>query len=98
LFDEREKRLPSELPGVLEAEPVPVPVAELQAGFDRLERAIMRHDKDEVRRLLFTLLGQVTGQNPETVPVDDMTHLAIVPIPHGANGAAVPLIAIGGRP
>lgn len=70
LFDEREKQLPSDLPGVLEAEPVPVPVATLQAGFDRLERGIMVHDQDDVRKQLFSLLDQVTrGQDEDIEPV-----------------------------
>lgn len=72
LFDERETKLPSELPGVLEAEPVPVPLAQLQAAFDRLEHGIMRHDADEVREQLFTLLHQVTRQDEPRELVDDL--------------------------
>ncbi|GLI99991.1 nucleoside-diphosphate sugar epimerase/dehydratase [Sphingobium sp. BS19] len=69
LFDEREQQLPSELPGVLEAEPVPATIAELQAGFDILERSVLAHNEDAVRSQLFSLLNQVTrGASAATVP------------------------------
>ncbi|WP_157218500.1 polysaccharide biosynthesis protein [Flavisphingomonas formosensis] len=53
LFDEREERLPSALPGVFEAEPVPVPVAVLNKRFDAFARAIADHDEQAVHDLLF---------------------------------------------
>jgi O-antigen biosynthesis protein WbqV len=64
LFDERERQLPSDLTGVFEAEPVPVPPARLQAGFEQLERAVLAHDQVEVRHLLFEMLDAVTREAP----------------------------------
>ncbi len=68
LFDEREKRLPSTLPGVFEAEPVPVPVTVLREAFDALSEAIMAHDEDQVRTLMFRLIEQEPPQTTEIVP------------------------------
>ncbi len=56
LFDEREERLPSALPGVFEAEPVPVPMGVLRQGFDTLAEAISQHDEQQVKALLFELI------------------------------------------
>ena len=56
LFDEREKRLPSVLPGVFEAAPTPVAMPVLRAGFNALGEAIRAHDEDRVKRLLFRML------------------------------------------
>jgi O-antigen biosynthesis protein WbqV len=56
LFDARETRLPSELDHVFEAEPVPVPLDILQAGFTRLADGIARHDEALVRTELFAML------------------------------------------
>lgn len=64
LFDERERQLPSDLTGVFEAEPVPVPPGRLQAGFEQLERAVLAHDQVEVRHLLFEMLDAVTREAP----------------------------------
>jgi hypothetical protein len=44
------------LAGVFEAEPVPIPLATLQAGFDTLVDGIIAHDEDRVRSLVFKML------------------------------------------
>ena len=56
LFDEREERLPSAIPGVFEAEPSPVPIAVLREGIEALSRAITAHDEESVRDLLFAMI------------------------------------------
>ena len=56
LFDAREERLPSELPGVFEAEPMPIPLSVLRDGFDALSDAIAAHDEASVKALLFGML------------------------------------------
>ena len=68
LFDEREKRLPSSLPGVFEAEPAAVPVMVLRDAFDALSEAIMAHDEDKVRTLMFGLIEQEPPLTTEIVP------------------------------
>jgi O-antigen biosynthesis protein WbqV len=95
LFDENERRLPSELPGVLEAEPAPIPVEVLQAGFDGLDRAVMQHDKDEVRRLLFSLLYKVTRNNVDIVAPEPQDELPQFSLPHIANSAPASFAAVG---
>jgi FlaA1/EpsC-like NDP-sugar epimerase len=64
LFDEREDRLPSVLTGVFEAEPMPIPLATLQHGFDALMDGIIAHDEEKVRSLVFKML-----ETPEKVAV-----------------------------
>ncbi|MDX3909603.1 MAG: nucleoside-diphosphate sugar epimerase/dehydratase [Sphingobium sp.] len=70
LFDERETQLPSELAGVFEAEPVPVPLATLQAGFDQLADLVLAHDQEQVRDTLFDMLEKVTRGEQEFEKVD----------------------------
>ena len=68
LFDEREERLPSNLPGVFEAEPVPVPISVLREGFDALSEAISAHDEEQVKALLFKLINQEQRKQMELAP------------------------------
>ncbi|WP_019833180.1 polysaccharide biosynthesis protein [Sphingomonas sp. PR090111-T3T-6A] len=56
LFDEREQRLPSALPGVFEAEPSPVPIEVLREGLEALSRAIMAHQEESVKHILFSMI------------------------------------------
>lgn len=56
LFDEGEHRLPSAIGGVFEAEPLPVPLDTFRSSFARLEQAILMHDEDRVRELLFDMV------------------------------------------
>ena len=68
LFDEREERLPSALPGVFEAEPMPVPMGILQQGFDTISTAIANHDEQQVKALLFELIEHGNRQPAEVTP------------------------------
>lgn len=52
IFDSRERRLVSVLPGIFEAEPDARPLAELDRLFDRLEAASLRDDESAVRALM----------------------------------------------
>lgn len=58
LFDEREERLPSMLPGVFEAAPTPLPISVLREGFNALAEAIRAHNEESVRSLLFGMLEE----------------------------------------
>ena len=48
LFDQSEKRLPSSVPGVFEAEPQPIAIETLHHAFDALAEAASRGDNDAV--------------------------------------------------
>ena len=52
LFDKNERRLPSSLPGIFEAEPDAVPLEKLDAIFSRLEELTLRGQADAVRALM----------------------------------------------
>ncbi len=68
LFDEREQRLPSALPGVFEAEPSPVPIAVLREGFEALSRAILAHNEESVKHLLFSMVEPSGADLVQAVP------------------------------
>lgn len=52
LFDESEERLPSTLPGIFEADPHPIPLAELQTIFQRLEKLAVQGDNEAIRLIM----------------------------------------------
>lgn len=56
LFDPEERRVASPLSGIFEAEPIPVPLDELDAIFDRLEAASLGNDVAAVRQLVAAAL------------------------------------------
>lgn len=86
LFDERETQLPSELSGVFEAEPVPVPLRTLQVGFERLHEHVLAHDQAQVRDELFDMLEKVTRSPTKERPVElGEARSAPVPAVHVAN-------------
>ena len=78
LFDTREKRLDSTLPGIFEAEPDPVPLADLDTLFDRLETASLRDDEALVRHLV-TAAVNGDGVHTETPASADVHVLALRP-------------------
>ncbi len=77
LFDEREERLPSELPGVFEAEPMPIPLSILRKGFDALSEMITAHDEMRVKQQLFEMLD--IGEKPASAPPQPQE--TVVPTP-----------------
>jgi O-antigen biosynthesis protein WbqV len=95
LFDEREEQLPSDLPGVFEAEPAAVPLATLREGFEALGRAISAHDEAKVTSLLFEMIAPppeivaapipAPQRKPQERPVDRGWSPAVQP-------AAIPAI------
>lgn len=64
LFDEREERLPSKLPGVFEAAPTPVAMHTLRRGINDLAEAVRNHNEEKARTLLFRLLEPATPDAP----------------------------------
>lgn len=69
LFDERETRLPSKLPGVFEAAPTAMPMELLRKGFNALAGAVRSHDETKARALLFGLLEPAPQKNRVVPPV-----------------------------
>jgi O-antigen biosynthesis protein WbqV len=77
LFDTSEERLPSTLPGILEASSHPLPLKMLGSAFDALARAGRRGDDLACRRLAIELLASqargVDGAVPnKPAPVETM--------------------------
>jgi O-antigen biosynthesis protein WbqV len=68
LFDQGEKRLPSSLPGIFEAEPDPIALPELKAIFDRLDQLARIGDADAVRALIASVVDLHVDE-PEAAPV-----------------------------
>lgn len=60
LFDTSERRLESVLPGIMEAEPVAIPLAQLDQDFDRLAKAAAVDDAIATRSLLAEILRPAT--------------------------------------
>ena len=60
LFDTSERRLQSALPGIMEAEPVAIPLARLDRDFDRLAQAAATDDAIATRSLLAEILQPAT--------------------------------------
>ena len=60
LFDTSERRLASALPGIFEAEPVAIPLAQLSADFDRLAGAAATNDTIATRAMLAEILHPAT--------------------------------------
>ncbi len=56
LFDKREQRLPSSIPGVFEAEPSSLPLAILERAVAKLAAAIAENDENAVKREIFALI------------------------------------------
>ncbi|MGC4249897.1 MAG: nucleoside-diphosphate sugar epimerase/dehydratase [Sphingobium sp.] len=56
LFDESEERLPSTLPGIFEAEPISIPLPELQAVFQRLEKLAQQGDAESIRLIMHSVI------------------------------------------
>jgi FlaA1/EpsC-like NDP-sugar epimerase len=91
LFDEREARLPSALPGVFEAEPAAMPLRVLGAHFDKLASAIAEHDEEKVRWLLFDLLQP--KPHVSTEPVEQAKRTQRQPI-FAATAVPTPTVSL----
>jgi FlaA1/EpsC-like NDP-sugar epimerase len=79
LFDEKEERLPSVLPGIFEAEPSPVSLEQLDSLFDLLATASGEGDAAAVRSIITAQL------NGTQVPDAEMFHFVRSPAsPSGA--------------
>jgi len=67
LFNDYEKRLPSQMAGVFEAEPTPLPLSTLHRGFSLLAEGVLANDEDAVRELLFEMV-QACGRTIPALP------------------------------
>ncbi|QAY78040.1 nucleoside-diphosphate sugar epimerase/dehydratase [Sphingosinicella sp. BN140058] len=56
LFDASEERVPSQIPGVFEARPCPLPLDRLVLGFSQLEQHIKEGDVEALRALTLALI------------------------------------------
>jgi O-antigen biosynthesis protein WbqV len=65
LFDSDEKRLPSTLPGIFEAEPRPIPLAVLTRAFNALEIASAESDDETCRAIATRLLAAKPDFEPD---------------------------------
>ncbi len=63
LFNACEKRLPSVVPGVFEADPRPLPLDMLNDAFDRLQMLCAAGEDDSIRRIVFRLLAETEGSD-----------------------------------
>lgn len=61
LFDAEERRLPSTVEGLFEAEPLPVALGVLKDRFDALAAAALDNDPEAVREIIAALLRQGSG-------------------------------------
>ncbi|ALR19816.1 polysaccharide biosynthesis protein [Sphingobium baderi] len=73
LFDESEERLPSTLPGIFEAEPLSIPLPELQAVFQRLEKLAHQGDAESIRLIMHSVI-HMYGDDPQ--PVQSLANVA----------------------
>lgn len=62
LFDTNERCLQSPVDGVFEAEPNPIPLAQLNRVFDLLARLVVRGDVDRSRRLIMEVLARQSSR------------------------------------
>jgi O-antigen biosynthesis protein WbqV len=72
LFDTNEECLASSVPGVFEAEPNPLPLAQLNHAFDQLAETSLEGDAAASRNLLEELLAIQARQPARTVPAQDV--------------------------
>ncbi|WP_426170215.1 polysaccharide biosynthesis protein [Sandarakinorhabdus sp. DWP1-3-1] len=98
LFDSGEKRMASSVPGIMEAEPVPVPHRELQRLFDRLETEALADHADTVRRIVLAATGQpVTEAAIVVAPEPAAPARQPVRVPRVPAGAGVPANAVAAQ-
>jgi hypothetical protein len=96
--------LPSTIPGVFEAEPVPIPLAALDRLAEKLAVAIAANDDKAVRREIFALIEVDDGGQAAATAVGVIAALpsiARVPaanagIPLAANRSVAPMNAAAG--
>jgi FlaA1/EpsC-like NDP-sugar epimerase len=87
IFDSRERRLESVLPGIFEAEPDARPLPQLDRLFDSLEAASLRDDVPRVRALIHAALAdEPVPAEVEALPFGKPRHM---PVPVAARGHAV---------
>ena len=70
LFNETERRLPSVLPGIFEADPDPLPMARLNEMFNRLQDVCDRGDDEAAKALVFELLNESLAGNAEPPKIE----------------------------
>ncbi len=92
LFDQREQRLPSTIPGVFEAEPVPIPLAALDRLAEKLAVAIAANDDKAVRREIFALIEVDDGGQAAATAIGVIASLPSIARAPAAN-AGIPLAA-----
>ncbi len=110
LFDKKEQRLASSIPGVFEAEPASLPLAALDRMAEKLADAIAANDEKAVRREIFALIevdddSRAAAPAPSPIgviassPAMARAPSAATGIPHAANfGAATKNAAAGAMP
>ena len=77
LFDESEERLPSTLPGIFEAEPVSIPLPELQAVFQRLEKLAHQGDAESIRLIMHSVIHMYGDDaEPARAPINNAAPVA----------------------
>lgn len=67
LFNDCERRLPSVVPGVFEADPKPLPLDILNDAFDRLQMLCAAGEDEAIRRIVFRLLAANDGGDSKVV-------------------------------
>ena len=79
LFNASERRLPSSLSGMFEADPEPLPLDRLNEGFDRLQLLCASGEDEWIREMVFRLLAESTsnGTARKTEPALLPTHRGI---------------------
>ncbi len=105
LFDKREQRLPSSIPGVFEAEPSALPLATLERAAGKLAAAITVNDEKTVRQEIFAHVD-LDGRDKAPAAAPQIGVIAAAPprarvpansgIPFAANRAIAPENAAAG--
>lgn len=84
LFDENERRLPSVIPGIFEAEPSAIPLSVLNESFSRLAKVAGSNDAAEARALVRQIVdgdimveaNDISGWTGVSVPAETASHAA----------------------
>lgn len=97
LFDKREQRLPSMIPGVFEAEPASLPLAALERATEKLAAAIDANDEHTLRREIFALIDVDNSEATPARPAIGV--IAASPVrPRATALIGIPLAANSGVP
>jgi O-antigen biosynthesis protein WbqV len=90
LFDSEEDRLPSNIPGIFEARPNPLPLHELISGFDELERLIHSGEIESLRTHTH-LLVTAPHRSRWSEVIRSMMAVASAPATPAAPAAVLPM-------